>query len=78
MIAAGIAGALLIAADKALLTAGVMVGLSLVPGVSIAAMALVVGEWCAGSRRAGTLDDGCLHPARRVAAGLRLEAVSDP
>lgn len=41
---AGAAGALLIATNRAILTAGVMVALALVPGAAIAAMALVAGE----------------------------------
>lgn len=41
----GIAGALLVAADRAVLTAGVMVALALVPGAAIAALAAVSGEF---------------------------------
>ena len=41
---AGIAGALLIATNRAILTAGVMVALALVPGATIAALAAVSGE----------------------------------
>lgn len=42
---AGAAGALLIATDRAILTAGVMVALALVPGAAIAALATVSGEF---------------------------------
>lgn len=41
---AGVAGALLIATNRAILTAGVMVALALVPGAAIAALAIVSGE----------------------------------
>jgi uncharacterized membrane protein len=43
-VTAGVAGAILIATDKAVLTAGVMVGLALVPGAAISGMAVVVGD----------------------------------
>jgi hypothetical protein len=42
--AAGVAGALLIATNRAVLTAGVMIALALVPGATIAAAAAVEGE----------------------------------
>lgn len=42
---AGAAGALLIATNRAILTAGVMVALALVPGAAIAALAAVSGEF---------------------------------
>jgi hypothetical protein len=42
--AAGVAGAILIATDRAVLTAGVMVGLALVPGAAIAGLAAASGE----------------------------------
>jgi hypothetical protein len=42
--AGGAAGALLVATNRAVLTAGVMVALALVPGATIAALALVAGE----------------------------------
>jgi hypothetical protein len=42
--AAGAAGALLVATNRAVLTAGVMVALALVPGATIAVAALVEGE----------------------------------
>lgn len=41
---AGIAGAVLVASNKAVLTAGVMVALALVPGAAIFGLALVAGE----------------------------------
>jgi hypothetical protein len=49
---AGVAGALLIATNRAVLTAGVMVALALVPGATIAAAALVEGELAVASRGA--------------------------
>lgn len=42
--AAGVAGAVLIAADRSVLTAGVLVALSLIPAASIAGVALVMGD----------------------------------
>ena len=42
---AGAAGALLIATNRAILTAGVMVALALVPGAAIAALAVVSGDF---------------------------------
>jgi uncharacterized membrane protein len=42
---AGVAGALLIATNRAILTAGVMVALALVPGAAIAALAIVSGDF---------------------------------
>ena len=44
-VVAGAAGALLIATNRAVLTAGVMVALALVPGAAIAALAAVSGEF---------------------------------
>jgi hypothetical protein len=41
---AGVAGAILIATDRAVLTAGVMVALALVPGAAIAGLAIASGE----------------------------------
>lgn len=41
---AGIAGAVLVASNRAVLTAGVMVALALVPGAAILGLALVAGE----------------------------------
>lgn len=49
---AGAAGALLIATDRAILTAGVMVALALVPGAAIAALAAVSGEFDVAARGA--------------------------
>jgi uncharacterized membrane protein len=43
--AAGAAGAILIATDRAVLTAGVMVGLALVPGAAITGLAAASGEF---------------------------------
>lgn len=42
--AAGVAGAILIATDRAVLTAGVMVALALVPGAAIAGLGLASGD----------------------------------
>jgi hypothetical protein len=42
---ASIAGAMLIAAHRALLTSGVMVALSLVPAAALVCMAIVAGDW---------------------------------
>jgi uncharacterized membrane protein len=42
--AAGTAGAILIATDRAILTAGVMVGLALVPGAAITGLAAASGD----------------------------------
>jgi uncharacterized hydrophobic protein (TIGR00271 family) len=42
---AGAAGALLVATNRAVLTVGVMVAVALVPGATIAAVALVVGDF---------------------------------
>lgn len=44
---AGIAGAVLIATNRSVLTAGVMTGLALVPAMTIAAVALVNGDFTA-------------------------------
>lgn len=44
-VVASAAGTILVATDKAVLTAGVMVALALVPGATIFAMALAMGEW---------------------------------
>jgi hypothetical protein len=49
---ASIAGAMLIAAHRALLTSGVMVALSLVPAAALACMAVVAGEWGLAGRAA--------------------------
>lgn len=40
-----IAGAILVATNRSVLTAGVMTGLALIPAMTIAVMALIVGEW---------------------------------
>lgn len=48
----GIAGALLVAADRAVLTAGVMVALALVPGAAIAALATVSGDFALAGKGA--------------------------
>jgi uncharacterized membrane protein len=42
---AGVAGAILVATDRAVLTAGVMVALALVPGAAIAAVAAAAGDF---------------------------------
>ncbi len=42
---ASVAGAVLIATNRSILTAGVMIGLSLVPAMSVAVMGVVLGEW---------------------------------
>lgn len=49
---AGVAGALLIATNKEVLTAGVMIALALVPTAAITAMALVSGELALGAKSA--------------------------
>jgi hypothetical protein len=65
--AASVAGAILVSTNRAALTAGVMVGLSLVPSITIFAMAAVLGNFDAASQ-------GLLHWALDVglvlAAGL--------
>lgn len=43
-VVAGLAGAILVATNRAVLTAGVMVGLALVPGAAIAGLAAASGE----------------------------------
>ncbi|WP_266206218.1 DUF389 domain-containing protein [Pontibacter kalidii] len=43
--AAGLAGALVIAAHKSVLTAGVMIALALIPSAALMGMALAAGEW---------------------------------
>ncbi|MGE0081639.1 MAG: DUF389 domain-containing protein [Thiohalomonadaceae bacterium] len=40
-----VAGTLLVAANRAVLTGGVMVALSLIPSITIAGMALAAGDW---------------------------------
>ncbi len=44
-IAGTVAGTLLVASNRAVLTAGVMLALSLIPSISIAGMALAMGHW---------------------------------
>lgn len=46
------AGAILVATNRSVLTAGVMTGLSLVPAMTITVMALMVGDWAAGGSAA--------------------------
>lgn len=49
---ASVAGALLIATNRSVLTAGVMIGLALVPAASIAVMAALVADWHAAGAAA--------------------------
>jgi hypothetical protein len=42
-----IAGAILVATNRSVLTAGVMTGLALVPAMTITVMAMIVGDWSA-------------------------------
>lgn len=47
-----IAGAILVATNRSVLTAGVMTGLALVPAMTITVMALIVGDWTASGQAA--------------------------
>ena len=61
-LAASAAGAAIIAAQRSVLTAGVMIALALVPGMAIAGMAMFSGEWLLAGKGAlrWAVDAGCV------------------
>jgi hypothetical protein len=52
-LAASIGGAILVATNRSVLTAGVMIALALIPAASIAGVAVVVGDWPTLGKAAG-------------------------